>query len=75
MQVFYTRDEGFELPAPSDSNPTATELVTPDTAERIGLIPHMPFVLCDDGTYHPYLNRFLRSLPATGCPSPNTWKA
>lgn len=75
MQVYYTRDEGFMVPVSVFDDHTGVTPVTPDSAERIGLIPRMPFVLCDDGAYHPYLNRFLRSLPATGCPSPNTWKA
>lgn len=35
----------------------------------------MPFVLNDDGSYEWVLNRFLRSLPTSGAPSPRTWRA
>ncbi|WP_245331108.1 tyrosine-type recombinase/integrase [Mesorhizobium sophorae] len=46
-----------------------------DIAERAGLIDGMPFILMDDGSYDPNLNRFFRACPGVGARSPNTWRS
>lgn len=45
------------------------------TQRELGLAQRMPFLLDDDGTPLRAANRWLASLPSSGCSSPRTWKA
>jgi site-specific recombinase XerD len=44
-------------------------------AERAGVSDRMPFILDDDGSYDPDLNRFFRACPTMGVRSPNSLRA
>jgi integrase len=41
----------------------------------VGIHPGMPFVLDDEGRQVVDLNRWLRTLPTSGVPAPNSWSA
>lgn len=45
------------------------------TAENLGLVDGMPFILGDDGSYDHDLNRFFRACPTMGVRSPNSVRA
>lgn len=44
-------------------------------AENLGLTEGMPFILGDDGSYDPDVNRFFRACPTLGVRSPNSLRA
>lgn len=69
MRLCYTELGGYPDPL------EPTRLVTARAAADLGLIERMPFVVHDDGTYDAALGRFFRDLPASGAPSPTTWRA
>lgn len=72
--LFFTRVAGFELPVPNDQG-IEVGVVDQKCASTIGLMEDMPFVLREDGSYDPHLNRWLRSLPGDGAHAKHTWTA
>lgn len=72
--LFFTRVKGFALPVPGGQG-VEFDAVDQERASKIGLMEDMPFVLREDGSYDPHLNRWLRSLSGDGAPAKHTWTA
>jgi hypothetical protein len=80
-ELFFTDATRLDLPIVIDGQPLLVggkPYRLPDAAKRAfeaAAIPNgMPFMLNADGSYAGAVNAFLRSLPANGCPSRNTWR-
>ncbi len=71
MEIFYTdRAALFEHSGASRLSVAAIAIF-----KRLNIPDGMPFFLGSDGRYLHVLNAFMRSLPVSGCRSPETWRA
>ena len=74
-QLYFTDLRALCRPAIVDgvSHDLPAEIIV--TAEAVGLVDGMPFILGDDGSYDHNLNRFFRACPTMGVRSLNSLRA
>ncbi|RUV26120.1 site-specific integrase, partial [Mesorhizobium sp. M5C.F.Ca.IN.020.32.2.1] len=74
-QLYFTDIAALRRPAIIDNVAHELPAEAIAAAHRSGLSDGIPFILDEDGTYDPDLNRFFRACPTMGVRSPNSLRA
>ncbi len=74
-ELYFTDLAALALPVTVDDVEVRLSKSEITSAQDLGLVDGMPFILGSDGTYDHDLNRFFRSCPTIGVLSPNSWRA
>lgn len=74
MELYFVNRAALaELPEPARERVDIEQLRA--AFDRVAVPDRMPFLIGDDGLPVAKVNSFFRDLPATGCRSPETWRA
>ncbi|SDM01907.1 Phage integrase family protein [Geodermatophilus siccatus] len=74
MEMFHT-DPDVLRASPTLGDPVEGKRLASVLTDALLVPPGMPFFIGDDGSYDLRLSQWTRSLPTSGAPAANTWKA